>query len=245
MPVTASCPACGSPLSETSVLALAPVCNHCGSVITNVGGTLGLTGVYGVGDKTITRRRVEADLRILQEYEMKYSGMKVACIQQLDWGVERYANLPQPPALLTLQPVPELLGEHAALTFLVLLPFGLVLFGVPGLVVAWIVSLFSEYWGLIAYVLVFVMCLVICALMIGERVFPHFRAVKANGERPRENARRTQTYQEACAAAMKAAEPIKAAQDYRLRIQIRELESQAKMIMEKEKDVRCLLATLQ
>lgn len=245
MPVTASCPSCGSPLSETSVLALAPVCNHCGSVITNIGGTLGLTGVYGLGDKTITRRRVEADLAVLQDYRKKYSGMKEACIQQLNWGVGRYADLPQPPELLTLQPVPELWGENPGLHFFVLLPFGLVLFGVPGLVVAWIVSLFSEYWGLIAYVLVFVMCLVIFAVMIHESVSPHFRAVKLNGERPRENARRTQAYQEACAAAMKAAEPIKAAQDYRLRVQIRELESQAAMIMEKEKDVRCLLSTLQ
>ena len=245
MPVTANCPGCGSPLSETSVLALAPVCNYCGAVITNTGGTLGLTGVYGVGDRTITRRRVEADLAVLQEYRMKYNGMKEACIQQLDWGVERYANLPQPPALLALQPVPELWGKNPALAFFVLLPFGLVLFGVPGLVVAWIINLFSEDWGRIAYVLVVVMCLVIFALMIHEQVSPHLRAVKANGDRPLENARRQEAYEDARTVALKAAEPVKAAEDHRLRVQIRELESQAKMIMEKEIDVRSLLATLQ
>lgn len=245
MPVTASCPGCGSPLSETSVLALAPVCSHCGSVITNVGGTLGLTGVYGVGDKTITRRRVEADLGILQEYQMKYSGMRVACIQQLDWGVERYANLPQPPELLTLQPVPKLLGEGWSVIFFVLIPFMWAMVGVPGLVVAWIISWFSEFAGLIAFVLIPVICLAISVQMILQQVSPHFRAVNANGERPRENARRQEAYEEARTAALKAAEPVKAAQDYRLRVQIRELESQAKMIMEKEVDVRHLLATLQ
>src|ERR1051325_8343658 len=108
MPVTATCPSCGSALSETSVLALAPICNYCGAVITNTGGTLGLTGVYGVGDKTITRRRVEADLAVLHEYQVKYDGMKRACMEQLHWGVESYAKLPQPPTLLTLQPVPDL-----------------------------------------------------------------------------------------------------------------------------------------
>ncbi len=75
MPTAATCPSCAAPLSETSVLALAPICNHCGVVIARIGGTLGLTGVYGVGDPTITRRRVEADLAVFREYRMKYFGM--------------------------------------------------------------------------------------------------------------------------------------------------------------------------
>lgn len=97
MPVAANCPSCAAPLSETSVLALAPICSHCGVVITSVGGTLGLTGAYGVNDPTITRRRVEADLAVLRDYQEKYRGMKEACIQQLGWGLERYAELPAPP----------------------------------------------------------------------------------------------------------------------------------------------------
>jgi hypothetical protein len=75
-------------------------------VITSIGGTLGLTSAYGVGDPTITRRRVEADLAVFREYQMKYRGMLEACKQQLGWGVERYAKVPDPPELLPLVPVP-------------------------------------------------------------------------------------------------------------------------------------------
>ena len=107
MPVIANCPSCGGPLSETSVLALSPVCNHCGGVIINIGGTMGLVGVYGVNDQSITRRRVEADLSVLRETLVKYKGMKEACKEQLNWDVARYAKLPQPPELLSLVDVPD------------------------------------------------------------------------------------------------------------------------------------------
>ena len=106
MPIAAKCPSCGSPLSETSVLALAPVCTYCGAVITEIGGTLGLTSAYGVNDPTITHKRVEADLAVFRDYQKKYMGMLEACKQQLNWGVERYAHLPNPPELLALQEVP-------------------------------------------------------------------------------------------------------------------------------------------
>ncbi|HEX3148582.1 MAG TPA: hypothetical protein VHR66_10890 [Gemmataceae bacterium] len=108
MPIAAQCPNCGGPLSETSVLALAPVCERCGTVITNIGGTLGLTSAYGVNDPTITRQRVEADLAVLTGNRDKYVGMREACKEQLTWGVKRYAKLPSPPELLELQPVPPL-----------------------------------------------------------------------------------------------------------------------------------------
>ena len=52
----------------------------------------------------------------------------------------------------------------------------------------------------------------------------HYKAKAANGSRPFENARRQKAYEEGRAEAMKAAEPMKAAQDHRLRCQIRELE---------------------
>ena len=71
---------------------------------------------------------------------------------------------------------------------------------------------------------------------------PLFKA--ANGNRPRENARRQKAYEGAMAAALKAAEPLKAAEDHRLRCQIRELEGLAKTVGEKEADVRRILATL-
>ena len=107
MPLVARRPSCAASLSETSVLALAPVCSHCGSVITAIGGTLGLTSAYGVGDPTITRRRVEADLAVFREDQVKYRGMLEACKEQLTWSVERYARLPLPPELLKLEQGPS------------------------------------------------------------------------------------------------------------------------------------------
>ena len=106
--IVAKCPSCGASLSETSVLALAPVCEHCGSVITKSGGTLGLTSAYGVNDPTITRKRVEADLAVFTDYRTKYVGMLEACKEQLNWGVERYAKLPNLPDLLPVVAVPSI-----------------------------------------------------------------------------------------------------------------------------------------
>jgi hypothetical protein len=72
----------------------------------------------------------------------------------------------------------------------------------------------------------------------------HFWTKKANGKRPAENARRQKAYEKAKAAALEAAVPLKAAEDHRLRIQIRELEGLAKTVGEKATDVRRILATL-
>jgi len=72
----------------------------------------------------------------------------------------------------------------------------------------------------------------------------HFRIKAANGSRPLENARRQKAHEEAVAAALKAAEPIKAAGDHRLRCQLPELEGLAKTVGEKEADVRRIPATL-
>ena len=245
MPVAASCPRCRAPLSETSVLALAPICSHCGMVITTVGGTLGLTSAYGIGDPTITRKRVEADLAVFREYQMKYRGMLEACKQQLDWGVERYAHLPQPPEFLELQNVPS---------FWIGLVNGL------GMALIWIaVSFIGQIsqqsalgnpirWG--DRVVLVLAGLIIhlrwggCVVAVLAGLFNHFRVKVANGDRPSENARRRKAHKEATAAALKAAEPIKAAEDHRLRCQIRELEGLVKTVAEKEADVRRLLATL-
>jgi hypothetical protein len=215
------------------------MCSHCGVVITSVGGTLGLTSAYGVGDPTITRRRVEADLAVFREYQMKYRGMLEACKQQLNWGVERYAKLPNPPELLPLVPVP---------------PIGPIVWSSVGYSIGWVFVLFCVYiivelarelgihsipknWAdpplILGWLLIWVLTFV-----------PYIKANAANGERPLENARRQKAYEEACAAALRAAEPIKAAEDHRLRCQIRELEGLAKTVGEKEADVRRILATL-
>ena len=72
----------------------------------------------------------------------------------------------------------------------------------------------------------------------------HLRAKEANGNKPLENARRQQAHDAAVAAAVKAAIPLKEAQDHRLRGQIRDLEGLSKTVDEKEGDVRQILATL-
>lgn len=65
-----------------------------------------------------------------------------------------------------------------------------------------------------------------------------------NGRRPLENARRRKAYDEARLAAVKTAESVKAAQDHRLRCQIRELDGLIKTVTEKAEAVRRLLRTV-
>ena len=238
MPFVAICPSCGSPLSETSVLALAPVCAYCGAVVTETGGTLGLTSAYGVNDPTITRKRVEADLAVFRDYQKKYMGMLEACKQQLNWGVERYAHLPNPPELLQLQPIPPFgEGLWRGLKMGCLWFAGTLLASCCILTVI-AISLrddaYDAYYRtsnhgdppwFVAAVGLFV--LITCGSWVPAvwfNLWPHFKAKAANGNRPLENARRQKVYKEAFTAALRAAEPVKAAQDYRLSCQIRELE---------------------
>jgi len=217
-------------------------------VITSVGGTLGLTSPYGVGDPTITRRRVEADLAVFREYQMKYRGMLEACKQQLDWTVERYARLPQPPELLVLEYVPSFwIGLAKGLGVAVGWFVGSFIAGMALFIVCMILFIFVEapiHWekrfDFIAKSIMFGGSLV--CVLLGP--LKHFRVKLANGNKPWENARRQQAYEEAVAAALKAAEPIKAAEDHRQRCQIRDLEGLIKTVGEKEAGVRRILATL-
>ncbi|MEI8197062.1 MAG: hypothetical protein WCI73_14275 [Phycisphaerae bacterium] len=237
MTIAAKCPSCGASLSETSVLAIAPVCEHCHTVITKAGGTFGLTSAYGVNDPTITCKRVEADLAVLCEYKERYVGMMEACKQQLNWGVERYANLPNLPEYLAVQPVPSFGG---------CLGWGLLRAsfwgGLPALVVTSIAILFSgmtsERLGWLYFEIAWY------GGVIWFTLQPHYKAKAANGASPLENSRRRKVYEEAYFAAMKAAEPVKAAQDHRLRCQIRELEGLIETVGDKADDVRRILATL-
>ena len=238
MPTAALCPSCGGPLSETSVVALAPVCEHCKVVILGTGGTLGLTSAYGVNDPSITRRRVEADLAVFSEYRNKYVGMLEACKEQLTWGVAQYATFPPAPAMLALIPVPPLVSGCAAGVFLYCCVSVLIMAVVGAVGFAdGTISLMKSVPMFFALALMLVIPLLIASS-------PHFRAKAANGKRPLENARRQRDYSTSCAAALKAAEPIKAAQDHRLRCQIRELEGLIKTVTAKAEDVRCILKTL-
>jgi len=149
--------------------------------------------------------------------------MLEACKEQLNWGVERYAKLPNPPELLPVKNPHfprELLGGMAHLEedgpfewgccFIILSPIL-----VPILVV------FTPFW------------------------FPYLLIIRwENGRAPSENARRKRGYEAACTTARKAAEPVKAAQDHRLTVQIRELDGLIKTVTEKAEDVRGILRTL-
>ncbi len=241
LPMAAQCPNCGGPLSETSVLALAPVCARCGTVITKVGGTLGLTSVYGVNDPTITRKRVEADLAVFCEYRNNYVGMLEACKEQLAWGVERYAKFPEPPELLQVKPLSVFWRVLCFVVSMLIVVFG------GGLLTALILRICSISFGDFSKrangpVFGLLEWLAVVCLYIGA-VRP-FCDNLVNGKRPLENARREKAYKAARAAALKAAEPVKAAQDHRLRCQIRELEGLIKTVTEKAEDVRRLLRTL-
>jgi hypothetical protein len=216
-------------------------------VITEVGGTLGLTSAYGVSDPTITRKRVEADLAVFRDYQKKYIGMLEACKEQLNWGVEKYAQIPNPPELLELQPVPPFwtcLWQGLLGGFLLFFgaSFCVVFCGL--LVRAFIEVAVNPEVARTTSDLLFLIPWCLWAYVVFSSLLPYFRARVANGNRPLENARRQKLYEEAVARALKAAEPVKAAQDYRLRCQIRELEGLIKTVGEKEAEVRRILETL-
>lgn len=254
-PVVARCPSCGAPLSETSVLALAPVCGHCGVVITSIGGTLGLTSAYGVAEPSITRRRVEADLAVFREYRLKYEGMLEACAQQLQWSADRYAQMPKAPELLDLK-----VAEHPIHWWPMLL-WGMALWAYVWTIVPW-GEMASVNWPPLAawanpgnWLLapLFGLGCLLTGLFVllggflssvSRGPIRYWKVQAANGNRPQENARRQRAYEEAQAAAFKAAERRKAAEDHRLRIQIRELEGFARTVGAKEAEVRRVLATL-
>lgn len=259
MPIAAHCPSCGAPLSETSVVAVAPVCSHCGAVITVIDGTLGLTSAYGVSDSSITRSRIDADLLVLREYLTRYRGMQEACRQKLGWGVERYATLPPSPDLLQVEPVPTIWSQVATglqsgcailpgtgcALFIVLAicapiiknTFGPIKLTKPFGVRGW--PLFDELFWVFC-----ISAILTWAARIATGLWARSRVKAANGHRPLENARRQEAYEQAKATALIAAERMKAAEDHRLRYQIRELEGLTKTVSEKEADVVRILRGL-
>lgn len=241
LPIAAKCPSCGAPLSEAAVAALAPVCLNCGSVLISIGGTLGLTGAYGVSDPHITRSRVEADLAVLQKYQYNARGARLAFTEQLAWDVDRYAKLPEPPQLLSLVPVPNLWDR--------LWPglvASVVWFAVTSLLAWLVVVIVSHISGNVSGAKAFVTLIIVSGYILcfwGE-FLPYIKARIENGTRPAENARRQDVYEKARDAALRAAEPVKAAADHRLRTQIRDLEAQEKVLSEKATQVSHVLLQL-
>lgn len=263
MPVAAKCPSCSAPLSETSVLALAPVCHHCGSVITEVGGTLGLTGAYGVNDPTITRQRVAADLSVFESHLNNSRGMLASCREQMKWDVDRYACFPPEPELLALKYVPP--SDRMFLEALKIGGYWLLSMLFLGFVCATLFAIGSILYDILqsnAHIPseerrqkinaagdlltgIFALSVFpgsVLAALISQ--VPHFATMYANGTKPMENARRADAHQRAVGAALKAAEPVKAAADHRLRVQIRELEGLIKTLSEKQQSVRRILGNL-
>jgi len=250
----ARCLSCGAPLSETSIIALAPVCGHCRAVHTNVSGTLGLTAVFGVNDPSITRSRIQADLNVLQEYQRRYRDMIEACKQQLVWEVRRYATLPQSPRLLKVLEVPSLsesiiagIGNGlSALSVLLLALMILWYWNVPHM--RW--QLWNDEWHItdtrtVEFAVRF-FAVPVALISAGFWYFglrPRFRAIALNGTAPAEDDRRLRSHANAIKAALAAAKSVKAAEDHRLRSQIRELESLLSTVSSKASDVAKLLTT--
>jgi hypothetical protein len=85
-----------------------------------------------------------------------------------------------------------------------------------------------------------ILCFVFIAIILGGAplVIEYLNAVKANGDRPGENARRTKAYERALAAAMKDAERKKEAEDYRLHESIRKLIGIIESVREKADSIR-------
>ena len=75
-------------------------------------------------------------------------------------------------------------------------------------------------------------------------VASYLRSSSARTRSQRENARRQKAHGDSVDAALRAAAPVKAAQDHRLRIQLRELEGLAKTAKDKETEVSRILASL-
>jgi hypothetical protein len=238
--------------------------------MTMVGGTLGLTSAFGVNDSTITRKRVEADLAVFCDCRDKYFGMREACKEQLNWGVERYAKLPHKPELLPVRPVPSVLSilgfdafgaemSDPNKTSVISSRRGCIAGIFLRVVVALLLSsliappfgpMGSGFFHLLFH-LVSLLCLLavyitfpfyLVAVIVG--VVAHFAATSANGARPMENARRQRAYEAACVAALDAAAPVKAAKDHCLRDQIRDLDGLIKTVSEKAEGIRGILKTV-
>ena len=223
---------------------MAPVCHVCGTVSISFGGTFGITAVYGVNDPALTRQRVQADLQVLIQYERNLHGLIAANKEQLDWGVEKYAKLPAPPELIPTVDVPNavnvalesssgcLLGL-AVLAVLVALGAMLEKKRVNPMEVVGAISVVLGLPALVVFVVTYLFSLP-----------PSIKAKLQNGSAPQENNQRQQRYNLECQQALEAAEPIKAAQDHRMRCQICDSEASIKTVRTKAESIRSMLAHL-
>jgi hypothetical protein len=241
-------------LDDSTVVLDKGHCPYCDTYWEGTDGTLAFTGNYGLDLPNLSQSRVEADLAVFRNYERLSIGKLEDCKQKLNWGVEHYAKLPQPPQPLQLL---ELEDTSDPWKF-----FGITLLLTPvafiaGFIVAGIlffVFAFSDLllnWpfpgdkGLGPFVAYIVWGCTPLPVLAGLTNL--LRVMVANGGKPSENsrrrrefARRQKEHEKAVARALKAAEPIKAAEDYRLLTNIRGLESEIRAVREKAEAVRRL-----
>jgi hypothetical protein len=93
-------------------------------------------------------------------------------------------------------------------------------------------------WWLLCFMFIF---LIWFGSFVG--VIPYLRAIKANGDRPRENARRTKAYEKNMVAALRKAKSAKETTDFQLGDQIRELEGHIRTVQMHEADALRFLET--
>jgi hypothetical protein len=211
---------------------------------------LGLTSAFGVNDATLKKRRLAADMAVIDEYVTKYQGMIHASQEQLGWNVDRYAELPPRPELLPDVDAPS--GVEASLG-----PIAGA--GCLFYLVTWdaLYSFFvfpSQPRGaldgcgmlLLGLVVLFVIPLALLpALVAGISAFSNYLSARPRQAHvDRENTIRQASYEQALRAAVVAAGPRKHAEDYRLRLVIREAEGLLKTLHEKRNELNRLEATL-
>lgn len=265
-PTTARCPSCGSPFSKAAVLALAPVCDSCGAVAVSFGGSLGITGAYGVNDGELTRKRVEGDLAVLLRHEQSLVGATEAARDQLTWTAARYATLPLEPRL---ELVPRRRRERLSTIFSSVVILGPIL----GVVLSfcwvpirwycrdrgiyWVPRKLDEAWealggdaggGWKTLLSVMAICVAFMAvvILVGASLTLWLLGLGVRAEnRRRQRTYRSarQKYETAKAEALKAGEIKKAAEDYRVRLQLRDSEALLITVREKIVSVQSSLAS--
>jgi hypothetical protein len=255
MKIVSNCRNCGAPLSRTSIEAFVPYCDSCGSPFMGVGGSLGVTSAFERDDPGLNRQLVESQIRTLNEAIHKYNGMIAHCKELLARGVEAYASVPSPPALLAVQPVPSMLSG----VFVPAIRFGFL----PGCPIAvfWLFLVLSiiarsnaalgvlltKHFGqeltLLVRLVWYAFPLAVLAVA-SAKLWERAKIIRANGTRPQENARRIHSHKEAALAALRAATPEKDAADHKLRRQIVEIEGQLAGAESKRGELQARLKTL-
>ena len=175
--------------------------------------------------------------------------MKQASLEQLDWGPERYAQLPTKPILIDLIPA-EGQREHGFARYLLsaVLTVGYILFESQRVAGLYRSGRRTGWDPATEYTELFITIVVLVAIWVGPSalisIWDAVTRASRNHGRLQENARRQRAYEEAVARSVRLAVPKKAAEDHRLGLRIRELEALARTVAEKEAGVSQLLRSL-